>query len=277
MSDVVGLLDPTRLTPNLEWYSGPISSRVVIDYNTIKFVCTIPPAATPVNRTIREVYIKGLDNFLVPFLFVIGQPSTPIVYDPSGSVTLELEISLSNADLSGSIVFQFTQATEIGEHNVNPTAHPELVQAVNKAGHFFNLGAGPEPFKYRGQAFDEKGEWHGAFASAVHGGVTFTATHTGTDGNAITLTFDGIKTTDEVRLVWNNANPYNTVEHNGTGLEVLAAAGVTLIGVTLNVAAGDVVYRDVDGYYKKSLAKGSIQYRGSGIGHLDGSIRLIVR
>lgn len=275
VSDTPGALDPARTTPNAEWFVGAISSRVVVDNNTIKFICTIPPGATGVNRTIREIYIKGTDSFAQDFLFTISQPSSPILYDPSGSVTLELQLALTNADLSSIIVFNYTQATELAEHNIDPNAHPEIQAALNKAGLF--TPAGSQAFKYRGQAFDEKAEWDGTKATRAYGGLTWTATHTGPDGASITLVFDGIKTSDQVRAVWNNAHPYNTVEHSGTGNEIIAAGTTTLLGGTLAVAHGDAIYRDTDNIYKQALADGTIKSKVIGFADLDGPSKRIAR
>lgn len=277
VSDTVGPLDVARTSANAQWFNGPISTRVVIDQNTIKFVCTIPPGATAVNRTIREIYIFCLDVLNNQFLLAIGQPSTPITYDPAGSTTLELQLSLMNADIAGNFVFLNTMATELAEHRTDPNSHPEIIEALNKAGLFFNLLAGPVPFAYRGQNFDERAEWQGTKATATHGGVVFTAKYNGPDGNLISLVFDGVMTVDEVRLQWNNANPYNPVEHNGVGTEVPVAAVVGLAGGTIAVSDGDVVYRDVDGIYKQALGDGTIKSRVAGIADMSAPIKRVVR
>ena len=48
VSNIAGALDVTRTTPNAgEFFSAPISSAVVIDQNTVKFICTIPPGQIP--------------------------------------------------------------------------------------------------------------------------------------------------------------------------------------------------------------------------------------
>lgn len=279
VSNVLSALDPTRTVPNSGvFYEAPISSRVVVSYNTIKFICTLPPAVIPLNQfeTIRELYIFGTLNS-VDFLFAIGQPSPAIVYDPTGSTTIEIDISLTNADLSSIIQFSFTQATEVAEHNVDPNGHPDLVAAVNKAGIFYNLGGGPVPFGYHGQSFDEKGEFEGTKASNTVSGVTFTADHNGTDGNSIALVFDGTLTTDQVKLAWNNANPYNTVSHNGTGSEVISAQTLNLINGTLLVNDKDPVYKDVDGIYKQAVADGTIKSLVAGFADFMAPLKRIVR
>ena len=56
-------------------------------------------------------------------------------------------------------------------------------------------------------------------AIAEHSGVSFNAVEVGVDGNDIVLTFDNVKTIQEVMDTWNTANPTKLVE---------AAAGTTL-------------------------------------------------
>jgi hypothetical protein len=274
VSDVAGTLDPTRTTPNAgQFYTAAISSRVVIDQNTIKFVLTIPPNQIPTGtfKIIREIYLDINDNLSNPFLFAIGQPTDTIRYNSDDQVTLELEMAITNLDLSENFVFQFTQATEISEHNVDPNAHIEIMAALKKAGIF--IPAGAYPIERRGQFFeDNKGsgvEFDGTKAVVVHGGVTYTATFNGTELNGKQLIFDGVLTTDEVRAVFNAENYPNTVEHDGAGTEVLAVATPTLVSGTYVVLEDDVVYKDIDGVYKQALADGTIKSRVAGIAYLD--------
>jgi len=266
VSRVADALDPLRTAANAGlWYQGIISSRVVVSDTTIKFVCTIPPGVIPplTTDTIREIYLFGQDGLFVDFLMSIGHPSTPIVYDPSGSITLELELALSNVDLSSLFVFTYTQAQELGEHNTDPNAHPELVDAVNRAGIYLKTGG--VPFAYSGQSFDEKAEFSGTVAQNIYSGITVSAVHTGTFNNGAVITFNGVKTIAQVTVEYNNLNPGNEITHSGPGT-VIPPAGVTVLsGGTILVSDGDIVYRDVDGFYKKALADGSIKSRVSGI------------
>lgn len=270
VSNITSSLDPTRTTANGGvWFSALISSRVVVDSHTVKFVCTIPPGAVPPLTTefIREIYIYGKDPFNVDFLISIGQPSTVIQYDPTGSVTLELELSLTNVDLSSILVFNFTQATEVGEHNINPNAHPEMVAEMNRAGQFLPMGG--EPFDYAGQSFDKMAEFDGTKSTFTHGGVIWTATKRGTELNGLNIVFDGIKTTDELMAEFNAINSPFEVEHDdNTGALVLAAATKTLLGGTINVSVDEIVYRDVDGLYKRALADGTIKSKVAGVANI---------
>lgn len=70
----------------------------------------------------------------------------------------------------------------------------------------------------------------GAAATATFEGVTFTADSIGTDGNSISLVFNGSDTVDTVVNNWNSANPGNTVSHDGDGSEVLSSTTVNLSG-----------------------------------------------
>lgn len=58
--------------------------------------------------------------------------------------------------------------------------------------------------------------------------IVFIASTAGANGNDIILQFNGVDTVDEVITVWNNANPTNTVAHNGTGTEVITTQTLRL-------------------------------------------------
>ena len=68
-----------------------------------------------------------------------------------------------------------------------------------------------------------------AYAEATHEGVTFTADEPGFVGEDISLVFNGSDTVTTVVDAWNTANPTNTVDHDGTGSEVLSSATVDLV------------------------------------------------
>jgi len=154
------------------WYQAAVSSRLKINNNTVEFICTIPPNVPEAGgnfQDIEEIYIWGRTDPLNPateFLLAIGQPQpTKIEYRPlTGAVTFKLQLSLTNVDLSAQYIFAYTQAFEISEHNVDPNAHPEIIDVANKAGLF--LDAGGKPFSYMGQGFDDKA----AFDSVIENG-----------------------------------------------------------------------------------------------------------
>ena len=264
VSDVAGALNNARTDPTAgEFYRAPLSGRVVIDNNTIKLICTIPQSVTLVAKDIKEVCLYAEDSLSVPFMLALGQPSENIIYDPSGTVVLELQIALIDIDLTANYIFNNTQATEIAEHEIDPNAHPEIVAAMAEAGIF--VKAGSLPFDFVGQKFENDVEFDGTKASKLAGGVTFTSLFNGTEGNSVSLTFDGAMDVDEVVLNWNNANPNNMIGHDGVGTEVLAAQVVNLENGTYLVNEDEVVYRDVDNVFKRALADGTIKTKAVGV------------
>lgn len=70
----------------------------------------------------------------------------------------------------------------------------------------------------------------GVAATKTEQGVVFTADNPGTDGNSISLVFDGVDDLDTVVDLWNVNNPSNTVSHDGVGNEVLTVITVNLEG-----------------------------------------------
>lgn len=270
VSDVAGTLDPNRDAPTSgQFYTAPISSRVIVDQNTIKFVLTVPPNQIPANtfKIVREVYIYINDDQNNEFLFAVGQPTDVLRYNADQELTLDVDFAIVNQNLQDNFVFQFTQATEISEHVSDPNAHPEYIEAMRKAGIF--IPAGAFPFERRGQTFEDNGgngvEFDGTKATVTNGGITFTSTFNGTELNGLQILPDGTKTVDELRADFNAANFPNTIEHDGTGTEVLSAGTLTLTGGSYVVQDKDIVYRDTDGVYKRALADGSLKSRVAGV------------
>lgn len=263
VSSVSGALNSNRTSANSnKFYQAPISSRVVVDSNTIKFVCTVPPgsiAPAGVNDSedIKEIYIFAEDSNNDEFLLAVGQPSEQVIYSNTGSTTLELQITLSNLDVTGNYLFQFTQATEISEHNFDPNAHPELVELLSKASLY--LKAGSIPYQYSGQKFLEypEVEFDGVKAVASRGGVTFTAIYNGDDLNGEILEFDGVSDILTVVTEFNNEHPLNPIEHDGSDSQVLSAGSATFFGGSYNVEEKDLVYLDTDGILKSAIAGSS--------------------
>lgn len=268
VSDIAGSLDPSRTAPTAgEFYKAAISSRVVVDNNTVKVVCTIPQAQAAVIKDIKEVYLYAEDSLANEFMLALGQPSENLVYDPAGTVTLELQISLIDIDLTANYIFNNTMATELAEHETDPAAHPEIIEQLAKAG--IIVEAGSIPFEHRGQRFEEDVEFDGVKATQTAGGVQFDAKFNGTEGNSIALVFDGVETVDEVVSAWNNDNPNNMAVHDGVGTEVLGAQTVNLAGGSYVVQDGDIVYRDTDGIYKQAFADGTIKTKAVAIARRD--------
>lgn len=256
VSDVAGDLLKTRIAPTAgEFYTAPVSSRIPVDSNTVKITCTIPQGQTAGIKDIKEIVLYAKNSLDEDFLLALGQPSDDLVYNPDGTVTLEVQIALLDVDVQGNFVFNNTQATELLEHNTDPNAHIEMITAMSKAGILIPYGSIPQ--EHRGQSFQLDVEFDGTKANAVHGGISFSAKYNGTEGNSISLVFDGVKTVDEVMVIWNNANPNNMVTHTGTGTEVLTSTTLNLIGGSYLVSNKDNVYKDDDGVYKRAIADGT--------------------
>ena len=227
----------------------------MVDQNTIKIVCSVPQGSSSVNENIKEIYIYAKDSLNNDFLFALGQPTETIRYDKDGSTSLELQISLVNVDLIDNITFNNTQATELAEHEANPNSHIGILKALSDHGIY--VPASAYNFKYQGQSIEYPVEFDGVKASFTHSGVTFTATYNGNEINGKTISFDGSKTTDQLRAEFNAANYPDTVEHDGSGSEILPIATKTFTGGVYVVDDGDFVYKDSDGIYKQALADGT--------------------
>lgn len=270
VSDTQGALDPNRTSESAGvFYSAPISARVVIDSNTIKFVLTIPPNQIPANtfKLVKEICLRILDGNNDEILFAIGQPTDEIKYNAGDEVTLEVEMAIQNLDLTAQFVFQFTQATEINQHNIDPNAHTELMAELKRHGIFIPTGA--YPFERRGQHVEENVQFEGTKATFTYGGVVFTALKNGTELNGETITFNGVRLVSDLVAEFNANNYPYEISHNGTGNEVLGASVQTLTGGTYSVTHKDIVYKDVDGIFKRALADGTIKSKVAGIAFID--------
>lgn len=153
VSELQGALDASRTENDtlLEWYAGNISSVSIIDNNTLQFNCNIPANVDTVQKFIKELYIYAEDNLAQPFLLALAQPTAELVYDPDGELRLRLQIKIANLDLVNLYQFNYTQATEIEDHNLDVNAHPPLQNAMKQAGIFTQSGQRT----YNGQHFDQ--------------------------------------------------------------------------------------------------------------------------
>lgn len=153
VSEVAGVLDANRdlASINPTWYQGPVSSVVKIDDNTIQINCNIPAGSDTVPRFTKEVYLYALDfNTSVEYLLAFSQPSSELTYDPDGELRLRLQLKIANIDLANLYEFNYTQATEISDHNNDLNAHPLIQSAMNKAGIYMQSGVN----KFNGQNYD---------------------------------------------------------------------------------------------------------------------------
>jgi hypothetical protein len=153
VSEESGVLDPSRDLASVKpiWYQGAISSVSVIDANTLQFNCNIPAQVSPIERYTKEIYLIATDeNTPEDYLLALSQPSTELVYDPEGELRLRLQIKIQNLNIADLYEFKYTQATEVGDHNLDQNAHPPLQQAMNRAGIYVQAAQN----KYNGQFFD---------------------------------------------------------------------------------------------------------------------------
>jgi len=278
VSNAAGLLDTSRTDPNAgEWFRGLISSRVVVDTNTIKIICTIPLGAIPTGiEVIKEIYIYAyLDQgsgVTETFLISLGQPTENIQYDPTTSITFELQMAIVDIDITQNYVFNSTQATELEEHRYDPDSHPEIIKEMKYAGMF--PAAGYFPQDWNGQNYIKDVQFGGTKATTSYNTLQWTARYNGTEGNSINVIADGVKTADELQQNWNNENPDNLVDHNGVGTEVPSDGIISLTSGTYSVSDRDIVYRDDDGLYKAALADNTLKTKLTGQARL--ADRLVV-
>jgi len=265
-----GVLEETRTGPNSgQWYTNAISARLPLNENTIRITCIVPPGTTITKEDIKEIYVYAKDSLNNDFLLAIGQPTETIIYDPSGTVTLDLQISLVSYNITSSYLFQNTIAVDLASHTNDPNAHPEFKEAMHKAGMYLKNDSAP--FKYFHQPYDEYPEFDGVRAETFYSGVTFTAIHRGTEANGKVITFDGVKSLDTVVAEFNIANPSANISHNSVGTEVLSGSA-TLSGGLYYVSEQDAVYRDVDNVYKRAIANGTLSSKVSGLAYLSDRI-----
>lgn len=217
-------------------------------------------SGNPANISPSDVlHLAGGGNTV---LFAIGEANPTIEYDPTGQTTLELTVGVLNSNLTSQIIFDYTQATEVADHNVDPLAHPDIQQAIALAGIFPT--AGQNPFSYSGQTYDERAVFDGTPAQATYHTVVYTAVRNGPLGNSINLVFDGTLTINQVVFGWNLSNPDNQVADNAPDGTVVPPAGsFTLSGGTLLVNDGDLVYSN-NGVYTQALDDGTS--RGNVVG-----------
>lgn len=264
------VLSPSLTAPNAgEFYKAAVSSRIKIDGNTVKVSMTIPQNAVynaaPVanGEQVKEVYLFGELPDTTKFLMAVGQPTEQIIYSQTGSVTLELQLRLVDVNLTNVFLFTNTQAVELEEHRHDPNSHPEILTEMNYMGMFPDAGTYAQANK--GQPYQKMVHFDGFKATNVYNTRNFTADFEGTEGNSITLVFDGVKTIEQVRAAWNADNPLNTVSHDEPNINYVPPAGsVTLAGGSYNLDDGDLVYLAADGKYKAALASSGVQRQHAG-------------
>lgn len=134
VSEIAGALDPTRTTPNTEWYSGLIAYGQKINDNTIEVMCTIPPSAISTNKNVEELYLYGEDMSGTEFLLVLAHPDPVALYTPTSELSFRLQVTIQNLNVSSVYQFIYTQAQEIAEHNLDINAHQPIQTILNQHG-----------------------------------------------------------------------------------------------------------------------------------------------
>ena len=132
---------------------APVSSAVPVAGNIYQVSAVIPPGQTLVQTAINEIYILAEDVDNKVFVLAVGQPQagSNILYDPTGTTTLLLQLQLTNADITDFLQFDYTQAYEIAQHNIDPNAHPYIEEALELAGIFVQ----PASHEFVGQNYDQ--------------------------------------------------------------------------------------------------------------------------
>jgi len=183
VSELSGTLDPSRTEPYTEWYSGPVSPPTIRSASYIEFPCHIPPDASTSSKNIAEIYlwVEDPENAGQYILFGIGQPDNPIPYYPDSDITLRLSIIIQNVNLTELFEFKYSQAYEISEHNSDLYAHPDIQDALEKAGIYVRPD---KDFKYAGQYWDQ----YAVFDSTVSDGDVV---YKGNDGKYYPALADG--------------------------------------------------------------------------------------
>ncbi len=90
-------------------------------------------------------------------------------------------------------------------------------------------------------------------ANIDYSSVTFLADNGGVLGNSIILSFNGSDTIAEVVSDWNTNNPTNTVQHDGTGTDILVS-GVAKLANGMNAYTPISVESEVLGKIKIILS-----------------------
>ena len=109
------------------WYRAPISARIIQSPNTIEMICTIPPGSTVGSMTVGEMYIIAKDNSGTDFLLGIGQADSGVItYDPAAQSKFRIMFTVANINISSLYTFNYTQATEVFDHNNDPNSHADI-------------------------------------------------------------------------------------------------------------------------------------------------------
>jgi hypothetical protein len=153
LSATAGVLSSKRTMMDMEqvWYNEWLGGREALKPDSIIFLCVIPPKQTEQIMDIAEVYITAEDMEGNDFLLYVGQPASPLSYNPDSTTTLRMQVTLANVDLERNWQFVYTQHKEIQDHNIDQNAHPDWARKFKKIGYPLYF----VDHYYRGQFFDE--------------------------------------------------------------------------------------------------------------------------
>ncbi len=154
ISETKGEFTATRRIADIEpvWYENWISGREIISANSIMFFCAIPPEqGGNVQRNINEIYLYAEDNEGELFLLWLAQPENTVIYEPSGTTRMRLQVTIANLNITDIYQFVYTQAQEIEAHNIDPNAHPDFQRRFETMGYAIN----PDNYEFAGQLTDE--------------------------------------------------------------------------------------------------------------------------
>lgn len=124
-----GTLTTNRTIDNMElvFFDAPITSYIRdVNSNQITFYCQIPPEKAASYKKVAELYIIAeRDDDKSEFLLCLGQPTDTgrVEYDPEGSLTIRVAMSLANTPPGNVFSWRYTQATELDSHDKNEGAH----------------------------------------------------------------------------------------------------------------------------------------------------------
>jgi hypothetical protein len=140
-SESAGTFSTSRTYSSLNptWYRAAISAVNILGPSSLELICTIPPGMTVATKNVAEMYILAKDNNDVDFLLALGQPQGAVTYDPAGSSKFRFIVTIANLNLSSLYVFNYTQASEIEDHNIDPNAHQDIRNLITGGGYTYRI------------------------------------------------------------------------------------------------------------------------------------------
>jgi hypothetical protein len=131
---------PEDIPITASWFNAPISGAHRVGVGAVEFSCIVPPDASIQEWEVKEIQIYAEDSNGEEFFLGFGWPGTPpdnpspISWFPKDMLELRLQIIIAPLAVSQVFDFSYTQVQEIGEHNLNPEAHPFILALLKKYG-----------------------------------------------------------------------------------------------------------------------------------------------